>query len=307
MGIVDGVYPGTNVRAWPLWRPRAMFEILPQILDGWHPARPRSARPVIRRVVAELDRDGVAILETAVHPDLVAHGRRDIGRLVERMPELQDAERTKPASTGGTRTYRVHEFQGRLKVYRSHDPLVFSPTYARFLLLPDVVEVVSGYLGGNWLYQAMITTRTEPVRRTFTGFDQWHHDARGRKLNVFLLLTDVAEDGPATIVLKGSHRLLYSRARRLRNFFPDADVEALRQAYGWEERICAAPAGSLIFFDSQALHRGRRSSHPRDAFQVNCMTRRGHLWPHEVSRDILWSLTPREQRTLLGRANLRVC
>ena len=114
------------------------------------------------------------------------------------------------------------------------------------------------------------------------------------------------EDGPATIVLKGSHHLLYSRARRKRNFFGDPEVEILRQQYGWEPLTCSAPVGSLVFFDSQALHLGRRSRHSRDVFQVNCMTKRSHLWPHEIDRNVLSSLDIEDQKSLLRRADLSV-
>ncbi|MDA0577539.1 MAG: hypothetical protein O3B24_05515 [Verrucomicrobia bacterium] len=101
----------------------------------------------------------------------------------------------------------------------------------------------------------MIATRAEPIAPTREGFAQSHHDARGRKLNVILLLTDVLNDGAATIVLKGSHQLLYIRT----------------------------------------LH---------DAFQVNCMTKRDHLWTHEIPLATLAAPHPAQQ-TLRHRANLR--
>lgn len=304
--VLDGVFDSRNIRSWPLGRPRLMLDILPQLLDNFPIGRPVSPRTEIRRVVAELDRDGIAIMENVVPSALLQQASRDMDRFVARILELEGTVRTKPRSTGGTRDYPVHEYQRLLKVYRSHDPLIFSPAYAQFLLLPDLVEVAAGYLGKNWLYQAMIATRTEPVEPTRDGFAQWHHDARGRKLNVFLILTDVHEDGPATIVMKGSHRLLYARARREHNFFSDEEVAALQQRHGWSEAVCHAPAGSLVFFDSHTLHRGRRSPHLRDAFQVNCMTKRSHLWPQEIPADILSSLDEKGRRTLLQRADLKV-
>lgn len=302
---VDGVYSLWETRRL-LARPRHLVEIVPQIVDRYHLRRPVSARADLRALVRELDRDGVAVLEAVVPATFVEEARRDIDLFVERISELEGTTRIKPASTGGIREYPVHEYQRELGIYRSHDPLVFSSSYARFLLLPEVKDVVSGYLGRSWLYQAMIATRTEPSPATRQGFAQWHHDARGRKLNVFLLLSDVPPDGSTTVVLKGSHRMLYLRSRRERNFFSDAEVEALQQRHGWEPKICAASAGSLVLFDSQALHLGRRSLHPRDAFQVNCMTARSHLWPQEIAREIFRLLNPREQEHLLRRARLRV-
>jgi hypothetical protein len=305
-GDVSGVFSIDKPSGWPLWRPNVMLELMPQVLRRFGRRREMSERPEIRRVVAEVDRDGVAILENAAPPELIATAVRDMDSLVERMPELEGTKRTKRGSTGGTREYRVHEYQQKLKIYRSHDPLMFSPTYAQFLMLPDLMAVTAGYLGRDWLYQAMIATRTEASGPTRGGFAQWHHDARGRKLNVFLLLTDVPAGGPATVVLNGSHRLLYSRARQVRNFFADKEVAAIQRRYGLgPETACHAPAGSLVFFDANALHLGRRSQDRRDAFQVNCMTERDHLWPQEIPKDLLSSLDLADQQHLLHRANLR--
>lgn len=303
---VDGVYFGQALRSWPIARPRAMLDILPQLLDGVRRRRPVSPRPEIRRAVADLDRDGVAVMESVAPPSLIEEALLDMDRFVDRIAELQGTTRTKRGSTGGTRVYPVHEYQRNLKIYRSHDPLMFSPAYARFLLLPELMDVAACYLGTNWLYQAMIATRTEASPPISQGFARWHHDARGRKLNIILPLTGVPPDGSATVVLKGSHQLLYVKARRERNVFSDAEVAAIKQRYGWTERVCSAPAGSLVFFDSHALHLGRRSPHARDALQVNCMTKRGHLWPQEIPQALLSGLTRAEQRILLQRANLRI-
>lgn len=227
MKSVEGVYSRRNFLSWPLLHPVAMLELVPQLMDRSRVARAASQRPQIQRVLHELDRNGVAILEDAAPQALIAAGLRDMERFVDLMPKLQGMLRTKRASNGAMLEYAVHEYQQKLNVYRSHDPLMFSPAYARFLLLPDLIEVAKGYLGEDWQYQAMIATRTEPSAPIRDGFANWHHDARGRKLNVILLLTDVPEDGPATIVLRGSHRLLYSRARQARNFFSDDEQLAI--------------------------------------------------------------------------------
>jgi ectoine hydroxylase-related dioxygenase (phytanoyl-CoA dioxygenase family) len=175
-----------------------------------------------------------------------------------------------------------------------------------FLMLPEVLEVLKCYLGRSWFYQAMIATRTLAVEWVGKGFDYWHHDARGRKLNIFLLLTEVPPDGAATVVLAGSHRLLYDRSRLIKNSFTDQEVELLQDKFGWKAVVCSAPAGSLVFFNSHALHRGRRAPSARDAFQVNCMTKRSHLWPQEVNREIFVSLDSRHQSILKKHSNISI-
>jgi hypothetical protein len=306
MRSVEGVYSRRSPLSWRFLRASVMLELLPQLMQRGEVTRAEAQRPNIQRVLDELDREGVAILEGAAPKEMVAAGLKDMDRFVELMPQLQGIMKTKRAPNGGTREYEVHEYQRELNIYRSHDPLMFSPAYARFLLLPDLIEVAKGYLGKHWLYQAMIATRTEPSGPIRGGFAPWHHDARGRKLNVFLLLTDVPEDGPATVVLRGSHRLVYARARRVKNFFSDDELLAIQNQHGvGPERVCHAPAGSLVFFDANALHRGRRSQHRRDAFNVNCATDRKHLWPHEIPQELLSSLDAAQREALLERANLK--
>lgn len=300
-----GIFTSRTLAAWLIRRPRDTLDVLPQLIDKLTLGRPVSARADVRRAVADLDRDGVTIMERVVPPAFIDAARRDLDRFVERLPELAGTTRTKMHSSGAMQEYPVHEFQRDLDIYRSHDPLVFSPSYAQFLLLPELREVVAGYLGRNWLYQAMVATRTEPSE-TQEGFAQWHHDARGRKVNVILLLSDVAADGPATIVKVGSHRLVYLKPRRNRVILYKDEEAKLQQHFGWQERVCEAPAGSLVFFDAQAYHRGRRSPHRRDAFQVNCMTKRPHLWLQEIPRALLEQLEPAERQELLRRAKLRV-
>ena len=237
----------------------------------------------------------MAILENAASNELITAALKDMERFVELMPELQGMMRTKRASACGMREYAVHEYQRKLNIYRSHDPLMFSPAYARFLLLPDLIEVAKGYLGGDWQYQAMIATRTESSEPIRDGFANWHHDARGRKLNVILLLTDVPEDGPATIVLKGSHRLLYARARQVHNFFSHDEQLAFKASTARARACLSCTRRQPSFLHFNALHLGRRSQHRRDAFQVNCMTDREHRWPQEIPRELLSSLDAAEQ------------
>lgn len=303
---VPGVYLSSAPGGWPWSRPAALVELAGQLWDLRPRRRPVPSIPAVRAAVEALDRHGMAVLAGVAPPELVAAGRADLDRLVARMPELAGQRRTKRASTGGPRQYLVHEHQQDLAIHRTHDPLAVLPSYGRFLMLPALRELVAGYLGADWRYQAMIATRTEPWETRGQGFDQWHHDARGRKLNVFLLLSDVAEDGPGTMVLRGSHRLLYAWSRFLRNFLEDAEAQALARRYHFDEGVGAAPAGSLVAFDAHALHRGRRSPARRDAYQVNCMTKPEHLWSHEVPRAHLEALGPAEGAELLRRSRLRV-
>jgi hypothetical protein len=299
-----GVYSPRHPTGWPFlnrkeWR---------GITDQWRQSHVRhpvpAGRPDLLPLVSQLYRDGVAILPAVANAGMISTGKVDLDGFVERIAELSGVKRIKMSTAGTPLEYPVHEFQERMNIYRSHDPLVFSPAYARFLLMPEVRFVAEAYLGPVWFYQAMIATRTGASESRGEGFEGWHHDARGRKLNVFLLLTDVTENGSYTEVIGQSHRLLYSQERLSKNFFTPAESEAVRSRFGWTSRCCHAPAGSLIFFDSHALHRGRRSPELRDAFQVNIMSQSEHSWPHEISSPIRDGLEPAERLFLDQHARL---
>jgi hypothetical protein len=306
MPLVPGIYRGRDL--WALGRrPAELSDLLPQLADKARLMLPRGGHGRVHQVVRQLVDDGVAILPDVVSAEFIEAARADLDQFVREAPDLRGTTRVKPASTGGTREYEVHEWQPDLDIYRTHDPLMVLPGYVDFLLLPELMKVAAGYLGRRWFYQAMIATRPGPTtlvdRRGFAG---WHHDARGQKLNAILLMSDVGTDGSATVVIRGSHRLVYSRARRLRNFLPDGEIELLCRHHGYDEVVASAAAGSIVFFDSQALHRGRRSPHARDAYQVNLMTKRSHLWPHEISLDQWGALPPRSRRLLGRRSDLTV-
>jgi hypothetical protein len=306
MPLVPGVYRGRDVLA-VARRPAEFADLVPQLADRARLALPRRGHGRVRDVVRRLVADGVAVLPDAVSAEFLATAKADLDHFVSEIPGLVGTTRVKPASTGGIREYEVHEWQRDLDIYRTHDPLMVLPGYVEFLLLPELREVAAGYLGRRWLYQAMIATRTGPTapidRRGFAG---WHHDARGQKLNAILLMDDVGAEGSATIVIRGSHRLVYSRARRLRNFLPDSEIESLCRQPEYGEVVACARAGSIVFFDSQALHRGRRSPHARDAYQVNLMAKRSHLWRHEIPQERWTALPSESRRLLLRRSDLTV-
>ncbi len=290
-----------------LRRPAELADLVPQLADRTRLVLPRRGHGRVRDMVGQLVEDGVAVLPDAVSAEFLEAARADLDHFVGEIPGLLGTTRVKPASTGGLREYEVHEWQRDLGIHRTHDPLMVLPGYVEFLLLPELREVAAGYLGRRWLYQAMIATRTGPTTLTDRrGFAGWHHDARGQKLNAILLMDDVGADGSATVVIRGSHRLVYSRARRLRNFLPDGEIEQLCRQPAYDEIVACARAGSIVFFDSQALHRGRRSPHPRDAYQVNLMTKRSHLWRHEIRQDRWTALPPQSRRLLRRRSDLTV-
>lgn len=106
----------------------------------------------------------------------------------------------------------------------------------------------------------------------FFHIDEWRY-----LISAFLLLTDVGPDQAPLVYLKGSHRQRRWRIPKEKEFYfyydrkPDGryvneespycgcylptDARRIQDRHGYEELTCTAPAGTLIVFDNQGLHR----------------------------------------------------
>lgn len=86
---------------------------------------------------------------------------------------------------------------------------------------------------------------------------QWHHDAKGKYLKAMWLLTDAPSDGQRMSYILGSHRQRHAfttyQETRL------TEQEARRAGPVFE---CAGPAGTVILFDTNGIHRGNRNRGP---------------------------------------------
>ena len=86
---------------------------------------------------------------------------------------------------------------------------------------------------------------------------QWHHDAKGKYLKAMWLLTDVPLNGQRMSYISGSHR-----QRRAFTTYQETrltEPEARRAGPVFE---CAGPAGTVILFDTNGIHRGNRNRGP---------------------------------------------
>ena len=98
--------------------------------------------------------------------------------------------------------------------------------------------------------------RIEPVAE-LEDYDthQWHHDAKRKQVKVLILLTDVQEDGQRMDYLPGTHKIWHGRVWT--NKDSEFTSESVRK-YG-EPVHCAGPAGTVVIFDTNGLHRGNRN------------------------------------------------
>ena len=91
---------------------------------------------------------------------------------------------------------------------------------------------------------------------------QWHHDANRKQVKAMILLDDVAPDGQRMDYLPKTHRI-WHRFRRGEAGYEETRFSQESVARYGELVRCAGPAGTVILFDTNGLHRGNRNLGPR--------------------------------------------
>ena len=91
---------------------------------------------------------------------------------------------------------------------------------------------------------------------------QWHHDGDYRCFKIFILLTDIDENGQKMEYLKETHKLLNSHFNKtLKN-----DDPILKK---YEKISLIGKKGTCYFFDGNGIHRGNRNkSYIRDILSI---------------------------------------
>lgn len=131
------------------------------------------------------------------------------------------------------------------------------PLFADLAVHELVLAAVEAYYRRPIYLVATQANRLEPVVPFEGDSYQWHHDGKGKYVKAMWLLTDVSADGQRMSYVAGSHRL------RHRSVTYDESRYTQGQAVRHGEVVeCAAPAGSLVLFDTNGLHRGNRNGGP---------------------------------------------
>ena len=151
--------------------------------------------------------------------------------------------------------------------YRLVEADTLAPASAFFYKSPLIWDVVRAYMSprsesSRREAELRCDIKTEVSAEDLFHFDSWHPNVKA-----FLYLTDVdAASGPFRY-LTGTHRPAgWRRKREIEyesegwdgtwgHYFP-SEVEYLQRTYGFEERVYAAKAGTLIIGDYRGLHRG---------------------------------------------------
>ena len=158
---------------------------------------------------------------------------------------------------------------------------------SRLAVDPVLTAFVRSYWGKPVVLAQSIGMRLEPAAGLPDyGAFQWHHDAKHKQVKVMVLLTDVPDDGQRMDYLPGTNRDWRSPKGYAASRFSDQMV----RRYGEPVR-CSGPAGTVVIFDTNGLHRGNRNAGPRRDVWVHHYTAGRSLFPlsglhPEVERDL---------------------
>jgi hypothetical protein len=95
---------------------------------------------------------------------------------------------------------------------------------------------------------------------------QWHHDGDYKCFKIFILLSDIDEEGQKMEYLMGTHKLLNSSYNKILKS-NDPIVKKYKKV------SLIGKKGTCYFFDGNGIHRGNRNnSYPRDILAITYRT-----------------------------------
>ena len=219
-----------------------------EIRDYFH-YRPRPGfkpREIVRgpfssvAVARSLRERGVCILEGALAPEKLRAAREAFEDL------FVDADGRVLGRTDVPETY------SRVIDCAQH------PLLAELVLDELILAAVEAYYARPIYVATTQANRLDPVEPFDGDSYQWHHDTKGKYVKTMWLLTDVRRDGQRMSYVAGSHTLRHRGTTYEDSRFADDHAKSLGEVVE-----CVGPAGSVVVFDTNGIHRGNRNRGPR--------------------------------------------
>lgn len=167
------------------------------------------------------------------------------------------------------------------------------PLFADLALHELILAAVEAYYRRPIYLVATQANRLEPVAAFEGDSYQWHHDAKGKYVKAMWLLTDVARDGQRMSYIAGSHRLKHRSVT-----YDESRCTSAQAVRHGDVVECVAPAGSVVIFDTNGLHRGNRNPGPQRDVIFGIYSAGRYLHGCRYNPDLLARLTE-WQRSIL--------
>lgn len=135
--------------------------------------------------------------------------------------------------------------------------------FSHAALDPYLIGLANFYWGKPLMLAEVVGYRLEPIETPpDIGPYQWHHDTKFKQVKIFILLTDVPDNGQRTQFLPGTHKKIHRGNTYEESRFTNAEVKK----YGRPISV-TGPAGTVAILDTNGLHRGNRNlSRRRDVW-----------------------------------------
>jgi hypothetical protein len=205
----------------------------------------RRARPDIDGVMANLERDGVAVIENYWPEEKCVQASADIERFI-----VDYADTVQRFSNGSDKRIFGSEAQSVAIAQFHYDPFL---------------QWIGEYLGGYSLYNfSTLAARIDASETNNGSGDGWHRDAHGFQYKSILYLSDVDEtNGPFEYVL-GSQKRLRATFEAMVGGVPAAPntryeaalIGQLMAKYGFKSKRFTGKQGTLLLVNTAGLHRG---------------------------------------------------
>lgn len=170
--------------------------------------------------------------------------------------------------------------------------LTSSFTLSQAAVDPYITALASYYWGKPIKMAYARGYRTEPIPPEEYRAFQWHHDLKRKQIKVMILLTDVPPDGQRMDYIPKTHKIWHE-------FNSQKDtVFSKDKALSYGAAIpCAGPAGTVIVFDTNGLHKGTRNLGPRrDQYTVNYTAGKSIFPLPSLHPEVVKTLNERQKR-----------
>lgn len=179
------------------------------------------------------------------------------------------------------------------KATMSRIDLTRTPLFADLVVDEMILAGIETYYGKPLYLAATQAQRLEPIDSYEGKAFQWHHDTKGKYVKAMWLLSDVPSSGQRMSYVQGSHAMRHPWTTYEETRFADATARTLGPVVE-----CAAPAGSVVVFDTNGIHRGNRNLGPRRDTVVGVYTAGRYLEGCAFEPSRLTHLTEWQQRIM---------
>lgn len=196
--------------------------------------------------------------------------------------------------------------------YRYIDnPLRLSPDIFLLAFDPFLVGLIEAYFQCDVFLAEADMRRVLPVSmeefarlstKNAQGYSpsHWHYDMRGRQMKIMVYLTDVGEGDQNFAFCPGTHRPHPDIPRSRTNYPKSRFPEGWPETHGCPVGECYGKAGTVMMFDTNGIHRLRRTKQSqRDSFTFY-YTPGQALRPLDYAHDLASLIAPGLRRLLGG-------